>query len=177
MDDRAFLLNSGTGATYVEDGDDMRLVNSTEIFPGDRVRFADGSGCPIRSTGFVRLERNGDSDTLQVISSARMAGAVLSVERVATSGEDGNGRQKYINFGANFLDKILTHWLIVWLGAAITSLVICVELYSLTSEYLSTNGPPMRLDTDPPVSQEKASSLVTSGSKPSLRPRRAKKWR
>lgn len=140
-DDQGFLLNAGTGAIYLEDGNDLHLVKQTEIFPGDTVRFASKAGCEIPSTGFVRLDRYGDIDSLQVISSARAAGAKVSVERIGTrSDAEGTGRRGEISVEASQLDRLLNSGGLALLGAGITALVLCVELYSVVGEYLTKHS-------------------------------------
>jgi hypothetical protein len=139
-DDRSFLLNGGIGAIYLEDGSDLHMVKQSEIFPGDTVRFVSKAGCEIASTGFVRLDRYGDTDALQVISSARTADAKLSIERIGTrSDADGAGRKGEISVEANQFDRLFNSGWLALLGAGITALVLCIELYSVASEYLTRN--------------------------------------
>jgi len=140
-DDQGFLLNAGTGAIYLEGGNDLHLIKQTEIFPGDTVSFASKAGCEIPSTGFVRLDRYGDIDSLQVISSARAAGAKVSVERIGTiSDAEGTGRRGEISVEASQLDRLLNSGGLALLGAGITALVLCVELYSVVGEYLTKHS-------------------------------------
>jgi len=133
-DDRGFLLNSGIGAAYLEDRSGLKLIKQTDVFPGDIVRFA-RSGCEIASTGFVRLDRYADLDTLQVISSARSTDALLSVTRLQYSSETFD-RKGEIILEANALDKLLNDSLIGIFGGLITALVLCIELFSLILAYI-----------------------------------------